>query len=170
MNSLLAHAKNNAVAYVALFVALGGTGYAAINLPAGSVGSRQLRAGSVTESKLAGRSVSAAKLDPKSIAGYVAFWAQIQPGGQVIASSPRATVVTHAPSAGVQEINWNRVIPRQCFALATVTNLLAAAGYANAYIDRRHPAGGRSDVAVAQTFNGSGQNVPEPVNVGVICP
>ena len=36
------------VAYLALFVALGGTGYAAITLPKNSVGAKQLRTGAVT--------------------------------------------------------------------------------------------------------------------------
>jgi hypothetical protein len=43
----------NVVATLALFVALGGASYAAVELPAGSVGSKQLRAGSVTQEKLA---------------------------------------------------------------------------------------------------------------------
>ena len=35
------HIRSNVVAYIALFVALGGTSYAAIKLPANSVGTRQ---------------------------------------------------------------------------------------------------------------------------------
>jgi hypothetical protein len=42
----------NVVATVALFVALGGASYAAISLPANSVGSKQLRPRSVTPGKL----------------------------------------------------------------------------------------------------------------------
>jgi len=42
----------NVVATLALFVALGGASYAAIELPANSVGSRQLRHGSVSTQKL----------------------------------------------------------------------------------------------------------------------
>lgn len=41
------------VAYVALFAALGGTGYAATQLPAHSIGTVQLRNGAVTMQKLA---------------------------------------------------------------------------------------------------------------------
>ena len=43
MTRLVAHARRNAIAYLALFVALGGTSYAAFSLPAGSVGARQLQ-------------------------------------------------------------------------------------------------------------------------------
>lgn len=41
------------VAYAALFVALSGSAYAAIELPANSVGTKQLRAGAVTLTKIA---------------------------------------------------------------------------------------------------------------------
>ena len=42
------HLRRNAVAYLALFVALGGTSYAAVKLPAASVGARELKANAVT--------------------------------------------------------------------------------------------------------------------------
>jgi hypothetical protein len=45
------------VAYLALFTALGGTSYAAIKLPANSVGSRELRANSVGSSEIKARSI-----------------------------------------------------------------------------------------------------------------
>ena len=41
------------VAYLALFIALGGVSYAAVTLPRGSVGTAQIRKGAVTKSKLA---------------------------------------------------------------------------------------------------------------------
>jgi hypothetical protein len=41
------------VAYLALFITLGGVSWAAIRLPAASVGTRELKAGAVTKSKLA---------------------------------------------------------------------------------------------------------------------
>ena len=43
----------NVVATIALFIALGGGAYATTRLPAGSVGTRELRNGSVTKAKLA---------------------------------------------------------------------------------------------------------------------
>ena len=48
-----------AVACVALAVALGGTGYAAIKLPRNSVGSTQLKANAVTSAKVKDRSLAA---------------------------------------------------------------------------------------------------------------
>ncbi len=83
MSRVLNHLRSNVVAYVALFVALGGTSYAAISLPAGSVGNRQLKNHSITP----------VKLDRGSIAGYVRDWAEIDPSGQLVASQPSAHLV-----------------------------------------------------------------------------
>jgi hypothetical protein len=47
------------VACVALVVALGGTGYAAFRVPAGSVGTKQLRNGAVTKAKIAPATIKA---------------------------------------------------------------------------------------------------------------
>jgi hypothetical protein len=54
MRKLLARRPSPAmvVACLALLVALGGTGYAAVNLPRNSVGTDQLRAGAVTSAKV----------------------------------------------------------------------------------------------------------------------
>ena len=47
----------NVTATLALFIALGGTGYAAITLPRNSVGSNQIRPGAVSSSELKNRGV-----------------------------------------------------------------------------------------------------------------
>lgn len=49
---------SNIVATAALFLALGGTSYAAFRLPSNSVGNKQLKAHSVTPSKVAAASVA----------------------------------------------------------------------------------------------------------------
>ncbi len=51
LTRLLHLIRHNVIALLALFVALGGTSYAALNLPAGSVGTRQLKNRSVTRSQ-----------------------------------------------------------------------------------------------------------------------
>lgn len=48
----------NVMSTLALFVALGGVSYAAVRLPAGSVGTKQLRDGSVTPAKLSRSAVT----------------------------------------------------------------------------------------------------------------
>jgi len=52
-----------AVSLLALFVALGGTSYAAVGLPRNSVGAKQLMKNAVTSSKIKNRAVTAAKLN-----------------------------------------------------------------------------------------------------------
>ena len=50
---MLAYLRRHHIGLLALFIALGGTSYAAAKLPRNSVGTTQLKAGAVTEAKLA---------------------------------------------------------------------------------------------------------------------
>src|SRR5215218_6203508 len=51
------------VACLALLVALGGTGYAAIKLPANSVGTKQLKRGAVTGVKVKGNTLTGTQIN-----------------------------------------------------------------------------------------------------------
>jgi hypothetical protein len=84
------HVRAHAVGYVALFVALGGSAYAASSLPANSVGTKQLKDGAVTNQKIANGAVTGAKVARKSLTG-----AQIN--AATLGTVPNAT---HASSAG----------------------------------------------------------------------
>jgi hypothetical protein len=55
------------ISIVALIVALGGTGYAALNVPNGSVGTSQLRDGAVSTRKLQNGAVTAAKINARNL-------------------------------------------------------------------------------------------------------
>ena len=57
MPALLKHLRSNVISYAALFVALGGTSYAAITLPNNSVGNAQLRDNAVTSKEVKNRSL-----------------------------------------------------------------------------------------------------------------
>jgi len=59
---ILFHLRSNLVAYLALFVALGGSSYAAVRLTPGSVNSRALAKAAVTHKKLAANSVTSANV------------------------------------------------------------------------------------------------------------
>lgn len=59
LSTLNRHLARNAVSYLALFVAMGGTSYAAFSLPANSVASRQIRANAVSSAKVKDRSLLA---------------------------------------------------------------------------------------------------------------
>jgi hypothetical protein len=66
---MVEHLRRNAVGYLALFVALGGVSYAAVSLPAGSVGTRQLRANAVTGAKIAPSAVTGSDIRNGSLSG-----------------------------------------------------------------------------------------------------
>ena len=67
MRLMLLHARRNAVAYLALFVALGGTGYAAAKLPRNSVGSTQIKHGAVAASDLRKGAVTSSAIRDHSV-------------------------------------------------------------------------------------------------------
>ena len=60
---------SNTIALVALFVALGGTGYAAVTLPKNSVGGAQIKKAAVTGSDIKNRAVTAQKIRNNAISG-----------------------------------------------------------------------------------------------------
>ena len=66
------------VSFVALFVALGGVGYAAIQLPPNSVGNAQLQNGSVGNWKLKANAVGARKIINGSVGAKQVNSSQVQ--------------------------------------------------------------------------------------------
>jgi hypothetical protein len=158
MTRFLHHLRSNLVAYLALFVALGGTSYAAFRIPAGSVGSRQLK----------NHSISPIKFARSQIAGYVRDWATIDTAGHLTGSSPRAHLVgwidqPETPVAGGL-VSWGQPIPTSCFALATTASSAPGASAVTAEIFRND---GKSGPYVGAKILLS---VPQTaVNVAVIC-
>ena len=61
--------RGNTIAMLALFIALGGTTYAATALPKNSVGAKQLRKNAVTNKKIAKNAVTGAKVKNDSLTG-----------------------------------------------------------------------------------------------------
>jgi hypothetical protein len=146
--------RHNAIALFALFVALGGTSYAALSLPAGSVGTTQLRNHSVTP----------IKFDRGSIGGYVRYWARIGASGRLIASQPRAKVLVWykppSPFAGGQ-LRWPMRVSSDCFSIATAESF---------------PSPGSASAVTVTGGKGFGTQVriglssQLPVNIVVVCP
>ena len=66
MNKALRHLRSNVIAYLALFIALGGTGYAAVSIPKGSVGTNQLKNHAVTPIKFDRGSIAGGSM-PSSV-------------------------------------------------------------------------------------------------------
>jgi hypothetical protein len=150
----LTFARHNAIALAALFVALGGTSYAALSLPAGSVGTPQIRNHSVTP----------IKFDGNSIGGYVRYWARVSATGRLIASRPRAQVLVWykppSPYAGGQ-LRWPVGVSRNCFSVATVESFPASGSASAVTVIGRKGFGTQVRIGLSS---------PLPVNVAVICP
>jgi hypothetical protein len=149
LNRLSNHLRGNAVAYLALFVALGGSSYAAINLPAGSVGARQIK----------NRSITPVKFDPTKIGASVRYWAVVNGSGRVLASHPRPRTFGFGGS-GTGVISWGRPTQGNCFPLATVNDALA--GFASISL-----VGIAVDV---RTYDLTGVSASRTVDVAVLCP
>lgn len=163
----ISHFRSNAIAYLALFVALGGTSYAAISIPHNSVGTRQLRNGAVTASKLAKGSITPTKLDGRSGATYVAFWAEVDSSGRIARSSKPATT-TNWGGPGEGEITFRGALPSDCFALASVS--FSPATGANGYVTVGSGSiGGKTNILVTMT-GPNGMATPLSVLVADICP
>lgn len=168
MTRICSYLKNNALAAVALFVALGGTSYAAVSLPANAVGTRQLKNGAVTGRKLAAGSVSARQLNTRSVAGYVRDWAKIAQGGIITASRPKARLVNWSDAPGDPFpggiITWHQAIPQSCFAEATTAFASQRVSYVSAAV-----------LTASRNVNKDGAQIElssdtTPVNVAIICP
>lgn len=149
MTRIIAHVRGNLVAYLALFVALGGTSYAAVQLPAGSVGAHQLK----------NHSITSAKLNPGSIAGSVAAWARVNANGQVFASRGRPKLQSNpfAPP-GYYTFNWKAGPFTKCAVVATVTQ---GPGYATATAQQH-----QTSVA---TYDAAGKPTALPFALAIIC-
>jgi hypothetical protein len=98
------------VATIAVVVALGGTGYAAFNLPKNSVGTKQLKNGAVTSKKIANGAVTGAKVNLGSLgtvpnaAHAAAADNASQLGGQPASAYARSTPLT--PTAATLLNGW----------------------------------------------------------------
>jgi hypothetical protein len=92
---LLRFLRGNTIALLALFVALGGTTYAATALPKNSVGAKQLKKNAVTNPKIRKGAVTGAKVANNSIKGADVLESSLAK----VPSATRADNATHATSA-----------------------------------------------------------------------
>jgi hypothetical protein len=111
------------VSFIALFVSLGGAGYAAVHLPVHSVGNAQLQNFSVGNAKLRSNSVGAAKI----ISGAV--------GARQVNSSQVQLRVAGPCTAGAMQsigqtgdVTCTPVLPNEFGATAPATTLLSGGG------------------------------------------
>jgi hypothetical protein len=87
------------VAFIALFVAIGGSSYAVTRLPSGSVGSKQLKKNAVTGAKVKNRSLTAADIKVESLAGVASAANATNAGHAAAAAGLDRVVYVNQPSA-----------------------------------------------------------------------
>jgi hypothetical protein len=123
---IVGHIRGNAVGYVALFAALGGTSYAAVSLPAGSVTSRALANRAVTHAKLGSGSIADNNLRKHTL-----------------------TAADFATGALAQALNGTKVGPAGASGRAGTTGSGGSAG-------PRGPAGHDGSAAISARVRGTG--------------
>src|SRR5579872_1850355 len=139
MTRVITHVRSNVVAYLALFVALGGTSYAAVSIP--------------------NHSVTPVKFDSKLLGGYVRGWVHVSATGRLLASGGRwqASMDPHSP--GHYEIQWSGLPKTACTSAVSADippTVSPTPGYAVAstFSFRRHV------VTAVYTYNAVGQQSP----------
>lgn len=169
MKRAFQHIRSNAIAYLALFVALGGTGYAAISLPTNSVGTEQLRDGSVTARKLANGAVTPAKIDRRAIGGVVLHWAFVNQDGSIIGGS-RGVHVSERGGAPPYFVSWGDQFSHSCAVLAGSPGVEGSGPIADRIGVHVNEPGNRHDATVVWLWpSSSGTLVNARLYVVVIC-
>jgi hypothetical protein len=168
MKRLVNHARSNAIAYAALFIALGGSSYAAAT---------------INGSQIRNHTINPSKFNSRLINGNVRAWAIVRPNGKVIASAGRPKVLTAVSISlpGLYSIRWGVKVGRcptevtidaasspqtETVAVPGNPSMTYAAGYAVA--SSTVAAGGGASTGV-QTFNQAGQPTPLGFDIAVIC-
>ena len=170
MLKILTFIRHNAISLTALFVALGGTSYAAFSLPAGSVGTKQLRNGAVTSKKLANGSITPAKLDRSTIGGSVRDWAFVNQDGGVLGGSRGATAAAPAQPGQPYHVSWGDRFSRSCAVLANSPGLEGNGPIANQIGIHVNEPGTRHGATVLWLWPSSGGSfVNARFYVAVVC-
>lgn len=161
MNRLLHHLRGNAVAYLALFVALGGTSYAAVRIPDNSVGNAQIK----------NDSIQPVKLNTKYIGGEVRAWARVNAAGHVIGGGHGIVVTPQGEVPGVYLVSPKKdagVLPTRCAILTSVDYNAPAPGYAEAQLGVASTESPKWQATIS-TYNGQGQQAALPFDFAIIC-
>lgn len=96
---------SNIVASMALFIALGGVSYAALNLPKGSVGTEQLKSQAVSTAKIKDGAITANKIRDGAVGGAKVDASTLGevPTSVHASNADRAVFATRATSSGFAE-------------------------------------------------------------------
>ena len=162
MLKLIHHLRHNAIAYLALFVALAGTSYGAFRVPDASVGERQL----------VNHSIDPVKLNPRFIGGYVRKWATVDASGRLIASGGKVKVSMpdYLPPA-TYLVDWRTHPTSRCEALASLdehdsSSQALGSGSITSGTTQNSVRGVSTVVA---TFGGDGTSKAESFDIALLC-
>jgi hypothetical protein len=102
MRRLLSHLRSQAIGYLALFVALGGTAYA-VSLPPNSVGTKQLKTSAVTTAKIAKDAVTTGKVQDLTLQAqdFAPGVLLRGPAGDTGPIGPQGPIGLQGPTGGV---------------------------------------------------------------------
>ncbi len=109
--ALVHHARRHTISYLALscsLLALGGAASAALQIPFGSVGERQLR----------NYAIDPVKWDPNYVTGFVRRWATISSSGSIMSTSPGGQ--SKSIGTGDVVVTWGDAFAHWCAPIATV--------------------------------------------------
>lgn len=151
MRRLFQHVRRHAVGYVALVIALGGTSYAAIELP--------------------NHSVNPATLNPHAIGGYVRAWASVNANGRMSASGGGVRVlVDSAVAPGHYIIDWRPRPITHCTSVGSVDLRGAGGAAVPGYVVTQSGASrGRGEQTAVQSYNAQGQPAALAFDVELLC-
>lgn len=167
----------NVIATLALFVALGGTGYAAATLAPNSVGAKQIKQGAVRTSELRDRGVQLADISrsartslrgqrgPAGPAG-AAFRAAISSGGIAVAGN--ATNSSHQGGTNVYSIEFGTDVSA-CIYSATLAAVQAGPQLEQPPAGRITVASGGTTRITVATYSADGSPIEAPFHVIASC-
>jgi hypothetical protein len=160
---LIRHAHRHSIGYVALvfsLFALAGASYAAIQIPNGSVGEKQLK----------NHAIDPVKWDPTYVTAFIRRWAHVGPNGKLLNSSPFAQAAA-VGGTGSYDVTWGDAFNGNCQPLVTIDSgspsYGTGAGFGNAHVITQQ---NNATVVNVTTYNLQGQRAAEPFFLAVTCP
>jgi hypothetical protein len=170
----------NVAASLALFVALGGTGYAALQLPRNSVGAKEIRRGAVRSAEIRNRAVKLRDIGVRTRARLrgqegpagptgpsgTTFRAAISSGGAAVLGN--ATSAAHQGGTNVYTIEFGRDVSA-CIYSAVLAAVQVGPQLEQPPAGRITVASGGGNKVVVNTFNVDGSAAEAPFHVTASC-
>jgi hypothetical protein len=148
---VLAFLRQNAIALLALFVALGGTGYAAV--------------------AIRNHSITPIKFDRRTLGGYVRGWVRVSAAGKIVAEGGRWKASMDSASPGHYELAWNGLPDTGCTSLGSIDaspspgSVAVPGSVVSGTFVFRH----KHIFTAVYTYSPAGQQTPLPFDLAIFC-